>query len=543
MCPVDCIRPSPNDPAFSTTEMLYIDPGACIDCGACVPACPVSAIRYEDDLPGPMQRYRQINAAYFERNPLDANPTLFHQPHRAAGGPRARVAIVGSGPAACYAAEDLLTRLDVEVEMFDRLPTPHGLVRAGVAPDHAQTKGVEAVFDSRFATDAVRLHLNVEVGRHITHEELMAHHHAVIYAVGAFEERQLGIAGEQLPGSHPASDFVAWYNGHPDFAHLSFDLSGERAAVVGNGNVALDVARILLLGIDQLEKTDIADHALDALRRSNIREVVVLGRRGPLQAAYSSSEFLAVGSLPDVDIVIDPREVTLDPTSRAQLEDPSVDPALAFKVKLAQDYASRPLHGNTKRLVFRYSVSPGEVLGADRVEGIRIITNELVESSGRVTARPTGSAHDLEASIILRSLGFRGRPLPGLPFDGDRTIIPHEAGRVIGDDGEVRVGVYVAGWIKRGATGTIGTNKHCSRETVTSLVEDFTAGKLAHPKGDGQALISLLSERQPDLVSTQGWRAIDTAERKHGRAEGRPRVKFTDVATMADIARKATETT
>lgn len=540
VCPVDCIRPSPDHHDFNTTEMLYIDPGACIDCGACVPACPVGAIRYEDDLPGPMERYREINAAYFERNPLDANPALFHQPHRTQTGSRARVAIVGSGPAACYAAEELLTRLDVEVEMFDRLPTPHGLVRAGVAPDHAETKGIGAIFDSRFATDAVRLHLNVEVGKDVTHDELMRHHHAVIYAVGAFEERPLEIPGEQLPGSHPAFEFVAWYNGHPDYVDSSFDLSGERAVIVGNGNVALDAARILLLGVDELEKTDIADHALTALRSSNIREVVVLGRRGPLQAAYSSSEFLAFAYLPGVDVVVDPPEVTLDLTSRALLEAPDLDPAQAFKVKLAQDYAKKPLHGHGKRVLFRYLVSPDEILGTDRVEGIRIAKNQLVAADGQLKARPTDAKQDLATSMVLRSVGFRGRPVPGLPFDEARTTIPHQKGRVIGDEGETLRGVYVAGWIKRGATGTIGTNKHCSRETVESLVEDFTSGRLPDPKGDRQTLNSLLTERRPNRISTEGWRAIDAAERKQGRATGRPRVKITDAGSMVEIARGVT---
>ncbi|MBX7449401.1 FAD-dependent oxidoreductase [Mycolicibacterium sp. 3033] len=542
VCPVDCIRPSPDHPDFSTTEMLYIDPGTCIDCGACVPACPVGAIRYEDDLPGPMERYREINAAYFERKPLvDANPTLVHQPHRRGSGRRARVAIVGSGPAACYAAEDLLSNLDVEVEMFDRLPTPHGLVRAGVAPDHAETKGIGAVFDSRFATDAVRLHLNVEVGKDVTHDELMSHHHAVIYAVGAFDERPLGIPGEQLPGSHPASEFVAWYNGHPDYVDSRFDLSGERAVIVGNGNVALDVARILLLDKDELAKTDIADHALNSLRQSNIREVVILGRRGPLQAAYSSSEFLALAYLPGVDVVIDPLEVTLDQTSQTLFRSAETDPAQTFKVTLAQDYADKSLHGHAKRVLFRYLVSPEEILGTERVTGVRIARNELLAADGELKATPTDSKEVVAASLVFRSVGFRGRAVAGLPFDKERTTVPHRKGRVLGGDGDDLTGVYVAGWIKRGATGTIGTNKHCSRETVESLVEDFIAGRLHDPEGDRQGLISLLNERQPELISTAGWRAIDTEERKKGRETGRPRVKFTDVDNMIEVARQDAE--
>jgi ferredoxin--NADP+ reductase len=317
---------------------------------------------------------------------------------------------------------------------------------------------------------------------------------------------------------------------------MTFDLSGQRAVVIGNGNVALDVARVLVLGVDKLASTDIADHALDALRRSNIREVVLLGRRGPLQAAYSSSEFLAFGYLPEVDIVLDKRELDLDAASRALLEDPEVDPTLAFKMKLAEEFADRPVDPAKRRVVFRYLVSPVEILGTDRVEGLRIIHNELVEVDGKLKAKPTELTEAFDASLVLRSTGFRGRPLPGLPFDEQREVIPNDQGRVIGHDGQPVPGLYVAGWIKRGATGTIGTNKHCARETVASLIDDFTSDRLAAPEGDRRSLHELLKTRQPDLVSGRGWRAIDEAERRRGRSGGRPRVKFTNVAEMVEIA-------
>jgi ferredoxin--NADP+ reductase len=537
VCPVDCIRPTPEQAEFAGSEMLHIDPAVCIDCGACVPACPVGAIRYQDDLPDPMKQYKDINAAYFERHPLHPDPSLFHEPSRLSKGrEKMRVAIVGAGPAACYAADELLARMDVEVEMLDRLPTPYGLIRAGVAPDHAETKGVGSMFEAKFVTDQFNFSLNVELGKHITHEELLRHHHAVIYAVGAFQERPLDIPGEDLPGSHAASDFVAWYNSHPDYADMTFDLSGERAVVVGNGNVALDVARVLVLGVDKLESTDIADHALDALRSSNIREVVLLGRRGPLQAAYSSSEFLAFGYLPEVDVVLDKRELDLDAASRALLEDAGVDPALALKMKLAEEFADRPVDPANKRVVFRYLVSPVEIFGTKRVEGVRITNNELVEIDGALKAIPTEQNEEFDASLVLRSTGFRGRPLPGLPFDEQREVIPNDQGRVIDDDGQPIPGVYVAGWIKRGATGTIGTNKHCARETVASLIDDFMSDRLAAPEGDRGSLHELLKTRQPDLVSGSGWRAINKAERRRGRSVGRPRVKFTNVADMVEIA-------
>lgn len=539
-CPVDCIRPAPHHPEFAATEMLYIDPDTCIDCGACLPVCPVGAIYADGDVPDTLERYKEINAAYFERHPLQPDLSPLEEPTRP---PKElgtlRVAIVGAGPAACYAAQELLARADVEVAMLDRLPTPYGLVRAGVAPDHPGTKGVGPMFEKKFAGTDLRFHLNVEVGEHVTHEELMRHHHAVIYAVGAFEERRLNIPGEELPGSHPASEFVAWYNGHPQYADMTFDLSGERAVVVGNGNVALDVARILILSVDQLENTDIADHALDALRHSNIREVVLLGRRGPVQAAYSSSEFLAFNDLPGVDIVLDERELDSDPASKALLESPEVEPALALKMRLAEEFARRPVDPDNKHVVFRYLVSPVEILGTDHVEGVRIAKNELVESGGALKANPTDQTEEFETCLVLRSIGFRGRPLLGLPFNERRGIVPNKSGRVISADGHPITGVYVAGWIKRGANGTIGTNKHCAHETIASIIEDFMSEKLPAPEADRNSFERLLSQRQPELISGAGWHAIDQAERKRGDSAGRPRVKFTDVAKMVDIAKTA----
>jgi ferredoxin--NADP+ reductase len=320
---------------------------------------------------------------------------------------------------------------------------------------------------------------------------------------------------------------------------MTFDLSGQRAVVVGNGNVALDVARILLLDTEELRSTDIANHALDALRRSNIREVVLLGRRGPLQAAYSSSEFLAFNYLPGVDVVLDERELNLDPTSQAHFEDPALEPALALKVRLAEEFAHRPVDPHNKRVVFRYCVSPVEILGADRVEGVRITANELVDIDGAIKAVATDQTEEIEASVVLRSVGFRGRPLPGLPFDEHRGIIPNDRGRVVAEDGQPITGVYVAGWIKRGANGTIGTNKHCARETVANIVEDFISGRLRRPDGDRRSLQQLLAVRQPKLISGDGWHAIDQAERRRGQSSGRPRVKFTDPAEMVEIARKS----
>ncbi|MFC4125927.1 FAD-dependent oxidoreductase [Nocardia rhizosphaerae] len=535
-CPVDCIRPTPDQPEFATAEMLYIDPDTCIDCGACVDACPVDAIFSEDDLPASLARYREINAAYFQRHPLESNFDPLVTPARP---PKdlgtLRVAIVGAGPAACYAADELLRRSDVEVEMFDRLPTPWGLVRAGVAPDHAGTKNVANMFDSAFRRDTLQYYLNVEVGEHIDHRELLDHHHAVIYAVGASSDRKLGVPGEDLPGSHSATEFVAWYNGHPDFADREFDLSGERAVIVGNGNVALDVARVLTVDPDELAKTDIADHALDALRRSNIREVVILGRRGPLQAAYSTPEFLALTHLKGVDVVVDPAELELDPHSRALLDDPNIEPSLRLKYTLAEEYSTASHDPSHKRIVFRYLATPTAVHGTDKATGIEFAHNELTQENGQLVATATGRTETMETGLVLRSIGYRGVPVPGLPFDDRRGTVPSEHGRVI-DGAEPLAGVYVSGWIKRGPRGVIGSNRVDAEETVEALIADFVAGKLTAPIGDRAALQALLAQRQPELVDRKGWKTIDQAEKSAGKAAGRPRVKFT---TRADLLKAA----
>jgi len=529
VCPVNCIHPTPDEPEFATAEMLHIDPKTCIDCGACADACPVEAILPDDKLDPSQACFAEINADYYSAHPV---PEGWHPLVPIPAPPRdrgtLRVAIVGAGPAACYAAQELLERSDVEVEMFDRLPTPFGLVRAGVAPDHPGTKAVTESFERSFRRDEFALHLDTEIGRDLTHDELLDHHHAVLYATGASSDRRLGIPGEDLPGSHAATEFVAWYNGHPDHADHTFDLSGERAVIVGNGNVALDVARILTMDVDELARTDIADHALQALRQSNIREVVLLGRRGPAQAAYSNPEFLALGDLTGVDVVIDDAELDLDPASARAVD---TDPATALRVRLAREYAQRPPRAGHRRIVFRYLAAPHEILGEDRVTGLRIERTALVEDGDRLTARPTGEFEDLDAALVLRSIGYRAVPIPGVPFDDTRGIVPNEGGRVV-------PGVYVAGWAKRGPNGVIGTNKGCAKETVAALLADFDSGALPTPRGDRRALNRLLAQRRPDRVDLDGWHAIDAAERRAGRAQGRPRVKITDRGALVGLGRR-----
>ncbi|NLU83741.1 FAD-dependent oxidoreductase [Rhodococcus sp. HNM0569] len=528
VCPVNCIHPSPDEPEFATAEMLYIDPATCIDCGACVDECPVSAIKADNELDEGEDVYLTAAEEFYDRHPIGPDwpepPTTAKIP---ADLGTLHVAIVGSGPSACYAAMELASKPRVEVDVFDRLPTPYGLVRAGVAPDHPGTKGVTDQFRSALRRKNVACHFGVEVGRDVSHDELLAHHHAVVYAVGASSDRQLGVPGEEL--SVAATEFVAWYNGHPDYADRTFDLSGERAVVVGNGNVALDVARILLAEPDELARTDIADHAVEALRASNIREVVILGRRGPAHAAFTTPEMIALSRM--VDIVVDPAEAELDPVSADELE--KAEPWIRRKVSMIQGFAENQVDPSRKRIVLRFLASPTEILGTDAVAGVRVGRNRLVAGDGQaLVAEPTGESDTLDAGLVLRSVGYRGVAVPGVPFDERRGVLPNEHGRVVDpDSGEPVRGVYAAGWIKRGPSGVIGTNKFCSAETVSMLIDDFVAGRLDSP-GDREGWPTLLSERAPEALDFAAWERIDAAERSAGADTGRPRRKLVSIAEM-----------
>jgi ferredoxin--NADP+ reductase len=452
-----------------------------------------------------------------------------------------RVAVVGSGPAGFYAAAHLLgaAGLTVELDMFDRLPTPWGLVRAGVAPDHPKIKSVSRVFEKTASRPGFRFFGNVEVGRDVTHEELLAHHHAVLYASGSPNDQRLGIPGEDLLGSHAATDFVAWYNGHPDYCDLTFDLSCRCAVVVGNGNVALDVARMLALTREELEATDTADDALEALAISGIEEIVVLGRRGPAQAAYTSPELRELDDLAGADVVVDPADAVLDPVSRALVDAPGADPGVKRNVEIVAGYAAQAPRGRGRVIRLRFLASPVEILGHDRVEGVRIVRNELApDASGVLRAVATDRCETIEAGLVFRSVGYRGAPLPGLPFDERRGVISNTDGRVIDPQtGEPVRGVYVAGWIKRGPTGVIGTNKKCAQDTVDLLLEDLEAGVLDRNVEGGAALDRLVAERQPNAVDYAGWEAIDRHERAAGEPLGRPRVKVTRREELIRIAR------
>ena len=452
-----------------------------------------------------------------------------------------RVAIVGSGPAGFYAAGHLLKNkarpdLVVQVDMFDRLATPWGLVRAGVAPDHPNIKAVSRVYEKTAAHPEFRFLGNVHFGSDLSYEDLASHYHAVMYAVGAQTDRHMGISGEDLPGSWAATEFVAWYNGHPDYRDLEFDLSSERAIVVGNGNVAMDVTRMLAADPEELAKTDVADHALEVLRSSRIREVVVLGRRGPAQAAFTNPELLELPELTDADVFVDAKDCELDPDSEASIAGEGHLTARK-NVEILRDYSSREPVGKDRRIVLRFLVSPVEVLGEDKVEGVRIVRNELYRADdGSLRPRPTDATEEIPCGLVLRSIGYKGVPLPGLPFEERRGVIPNDRGRVIGDDGPV-AGQYVVGWIKRGPTGIIGTNKKDAQETVDVLLEDLEAGRLPEPEApDRDDLEELVRERKPDHVSYAGWEAIDRAERERGEPQGRPRVKYTTLEELLDAA-------
>jgi ferredoxin--NADP+ reductase len=441
---------------------------------------------------------------------------------------------VGSGPAGFYAADALLKSDDpqVEVDVIDRLPTPWGLVRLGVAPDHENIKAVSRAFEKTAARPGFCFFGNVEAGRDVTHEELLRLYDAVIYTVGAQTDRRLGIPGEDLPGSWPATAFVAWYNGHPDFDRLEFDLSHERAVVIGNGNVAIDCVRMLALTAEELQPTDTTDAAVRGIVGSGLKEIVMLGSRGPVQAAFTPPELKELSELAGADLIVDPADLELDAASERELEE---DRERARRnVELLREYAGRKPEGKPRRIVLRFLVSPVAILGHGKVEALEVVRNALVEEDGRIVARPTGVTETIECGIVLRSVGYQGVCLPGVPFDESRRTIPNDRGRVAGAER-----TYVAGWIKRGPSGVIGTNKKDATETVALLLEDARAGALNHACDDSsQSLEALLEARGVEFVEYAGWRAIDAAERAAGEPLGRPRVKLETWEQLLDVGRR-----
>jgi ferredoxin/flavodoxin---NADP+ reductase len=449
--------------------------------------------------------------------------------HSALGTPEnpLRVAIVGSGPAGFYAAGQLLnSEAVVTVDVFDRLMTPWGLVRFGVAPDHPKIKSVTRVFEKTARMDGFRFHGNVEIGVDVSHEQLADAYNAVLYAVGTPGDRRLEIPGEDLPGSESATEFVAWYNGHPDYAEMDFDLSCKRAVVIGNGNVALDVARMLALSVEELSVTDIADHSIELLRASEVEEIVVLGRRGPAQAAFTNPELRELAELELADVVVDPVDLELDAASIAALDE--ADGTTQRNVETLNAYAALTPAGKPRRVVLRFLSSPVAIEGDGKVEAVVIERNELVATDdGSIKAKPTGVSERIETGLVLRAVGYVGKPLPGVPFDGRRSTVLNRNGRVLNPDTlEPIAGLYAAGWVKRGPSGVIGTNKKCAQETTELLLEDFAAGLLPQPANTPEALLEQIRANGVNVIDYSGWEAIDAHERALGEPHGRPRVKL-----------------
>ena len=447
-----------------------------------------------------------------------------------------RVAIVGAGPAGFYAAGHLLAAdPPARVDLFDRLPTPFGLVRAGVAPDHPKIKSVVRVYEKTAAREGFRFFGGVELGRDLHRADLLARYHAVIYAIGAATDRRLGIPGEELAGSEAATTFVGWYNGHPDHPDREFDLSCERVVVIGNGNVAIDCARMLALSADELRRTDTADHAIDLLASDAVKEIVILGRRGPVQAAFTNPELLELGELELADVIVNPDDLELDEASQAWLESDEADKTSRENVRILREYAARKPGGKPKRIVLRFLTSPVEIQGDGRVERMVVERNRLEpREDGTLAARPTGERETIECGLVLRSIGYKGIAIPEVPFDERRGTIPNVAGRVV--DGEHHVtGEYVTGWIRRGPSGVIGTNKKDGQEAASSLLEDAAAGLLNEPTEDGD-IADLLAQRGVEPVSWEGWERIDAHEQELG-AGTRPRVKLTRYELLHGAAR------
>jgi ferredoxin--NADP+ reductase len=450
------------------------------------------------------------------------------------------VAVIGTGPSGFYAAEHLLKQHPgVQIDLFDRLPTPYGLVRGGVAPDHQKIKSVTRVYEKIAANPAVRFFGHVAFGSDLSRDDLRRHYHAVIYAVGAPTDRSLGIPGESLEGSHPATDFVGWYNGHPEYRDQHFDLNGPSVVVIGMGNVAVDVVRILARTPEELRATDIADHALEALSRSKVRDIYMIGRRGPVQGAFTNPELKELGEMPGADIDVRAADLELDPGSAAVLASTD-DKTIEKNINTLRHFTAHQPSGKGKTIHLRFLLSPLELQGGARVEQVVLGHNQLVPGSGGdLKAVAAGTTETLDAHLVFRSVGYHGVALPGVAFDPKRGVIPNAAGRVLSEPGQPSLGEYVVGWIKRGPSGVIGTNKPDAVESADALLADFNAGALPDPHvSSREAIPALLAERRVRVVSWQDWLKLDALEKARGEAIGRPRLKFTRIDEMLEAVGK-----
>jgi ferredoxin/flavodoxin---NADP+ reductase len=451
-----------------------------------------------------------------------------------------RVAIVGAGPSGFYAAGQLLAVDEPQfaVDLYDRLPTPYGLVRSGVAPDHPKIKSVTRVYDKTTEHERFRFFGHVELGGDLTRRQLLERYHAVVYTLGTSIDKRLGIPGEDLRGSHSATEFVAWYNGHPDHSGLEVDLQARQAVVVGAGNVAIDVARMLALAPSELEITDTADHAIEVLNTSGIEEITILARRGPLQAAFTNPELLEMGELERADVEVVGGD--LDELSTIALQE--ADKTRRRNVEIIQDYAARPKTGKPITVRFRFLASPVELLGDEngQVRAVKFENNEIVErEDGSLAARGIGTFEEIPAQLVFRSIGYTGQPVADIPFDERRGLIRNDSGRVTDADGTQQVGEYVSGWIKRGPSGVIGTNKKDSQDTVDKILQDAASGRLNQPVADD--IEEMIATHCEHAVTWDGWQAINAIEVAAGEASapGRPRVKLTEWAALREAARQA----
>jgi ferredoxin/flavodoxin---NADP+ reductase len=445
-----------------------------------------------------------------------------------------RVLVVGAGPSGFYTAEALLKDLqDVSVDLIDRLPTPYGLVRYGVAPDHQKIKSVTKMYEKTSQDARLRFLGNVNFGSDLTHAEAKKHYHAIVYTVGASADRNLGIPGENLTGSMSATEFVAWYNGHPDYCERIQNLNARHVAVVGVGNVAVDVTRILAKSVDELKTTDIADHALEVLKDSKVTDIYMLGRRGPAQAKFTTKELRELGELHNADIIVNPAEVEVDAKS---LESIANDPGMKKNVEILQEFSRKPLEGKPRRVHLRFLVSPIELLGEDSVTQMRLEKNRLDEN---LNAVGTGEFETLPIEMVFRSVGYKGVALPDVPFDSKRGVIPNNAGRVLDAPGGNPVkGEYVADWIKRGPSGVVGTNKADAHNTIKILVaEQANLPKIDAEHAKPEAVNKLLESKGVRFISFKHWQALDAHELQLGVAQGRPRVKVTNIAKMLELSR------
>ncbi|MCA9400953.1 MAG: FAD-dependent oxidoreductase [Candidatus Omnitrophica bacterium] len=441
-----------------------------------------------------------------------------------------RVAIIGSGPSGFYAAEALFkSEHKVIVNMFDRLPAPFGLVRYGVAPDHQKIKNVIKVYEKTAQREGFSFFGNVELGKDINLHQLRKFHDAVIFANGAQSDRKLGVQGEDLPGSHTATDFVAWYNGHPDFKDLKFDFSGEVAVIIGQGNVAVDVCRILCKTVDELKQTDIAQYALDALAESQIKHIHMIGRRGPAQSAFTPVEIREFGELADCDPIVDPADLELNEASAKELEDPK-NAQKKKNYDILKEFSQRSPSGKSKKFYVQFYKSPAALGGDGKLEKVFIEKNELVGEPGKQKSKGTGQKITLPCNLLFRSVGYKGVPIPSVPFRDDWGIIPNTEGRV--EDSEHHfTGLYCTGWIKRGPSGIVGTNKPCAEETVKHLLSDIPQ-LIPGKNPDNAMLIDLLHELNVRFVTFEDWKRIDAREIASGQQKGKVREKFVDVEDM-----------